>query len=468
MSPACSSRMPTRSGWRPGCGGIGDGGVLRGEGPDQLLDSPLLGQGPGQVAGLLQQAADPVVADGQLTAVVGDVGVFGGQRPSAPGLPLLGQGPGQVAGLLHQAAELVVVWRGRGGRRARPSVAGEGLAHPRGPAEGRQRPASSRSPRGHRRHCGGRSPGPGGPRPSPLAPSPAARPAHRASWCAARAPAWSPSLEGFLAQAVQCPRQLDLLRRAGAGRRRQLAADRHRLAVRLQRLGLLADPVDQLAQLRVRLGQHRLRAGIGLAPQQLAQPVVEPPRRTQQLVPQRPQPVLLQRSSSSTPPLNDRIASRASSNRACTWAWPASAWASSEFGVGAVQLGVLGVEPPVGRVLHGDRRGRADDDRQHDRRRQRRDRRPPPAPQPGPLGRPDPPRRDRAALQPGVQVVGQGLGRRVAPPRVLLQALQADRLQVAGHAALSLRGGSGGRFRTASIVSTTVSPPNGARPVSRA
>ena len=30
---------------------------------------------------------------------------------------------------------------------------------------------------------------------------------------------------------------------------------------------------------------------------------------------------------------------------------------------------------------------------------------------------------------------------------------------------MSLRGGSGGRFRTASIVSTTLSPPNGARPV---
>ena len=48
-----------------------------------------------------------------------------------------------------------------------------------------------------------------------------------------------------------------------------------------------------------------------------------------------------------------------------------------------------------------------------------------------PLGGADAPRRDRPALQPGAQVVGQGLGRRVAAARVLLQALQADRLQVA-------------------------------------
>ena len=56
----------------------------------------------------------------------------------------------------------------------------------------------------------------------------------------------------------------------------------------------------------------------------------------------------------------------------------------------------------------------------------------------------------------------------VAPPRVLLQALQADRLQVARRpGALSRGGGSGGRVRApASSVSTTLSPPNGGRPVS--
>jgi hypothetical protein len=91
-----------------------------------------------------------------------------------------------------------------------------------------------------------------------------------------------PSLPALL---VQRPGQRDPLRHASLRPRRQLAADRHRLPERLQRLRPLADPVDQLSQLQVRLGQHRLRGGVGLATEQAAEPVVEPPSRSQQLVP---------------------------------------------------------------------------------------------------------------------------------------------------------------------------------------
>ena len=82
-------------------------------------------------------------------------------------------------------------------------------------------------------------------------------------------------------------------------------------------------------------------------------------------------------------------------------------------------------------ALHGDHRRRAADGGQQNGRRQRGHGRPPLAPEPRPLGRPDPARGDRPRVEPGAQVVGQRLGRGVPPPRVLLQALQADRLQVA-------------------------------------
>ncbi len=48
-----------------------------------------------------------------------------------------------------------------------------------------------------------------------------------------------------------------------------------------------------------------------------------------------------------------------------------------------------------------------------------------------PFPRRDRPRRDRHARPPPLQVIGQGLGRAVPPRRLFLQALQADRLQVA-------------------------------------
>src|SRR5262249_40282323 len=69
--------------------------------------------------------------------------------------------------------------------------------------------------------------------------------------------------------------------------------------------------------------------------------------------------------------------------------------------------------------------------RQHDRRRDRGNGWLPLAPEPRPLGRPDPARSDRARVEPATQVVGQRLCRRVPPPRVLRQALQADRLEIA-------------------------------------
>src|SRR5262249_55649347 len=73
---------------------VGDLGVLGGQGPVQLLGPPLLGQGPGQVARLLQQAADPAVADGQLAAVGGGGGGAGGPGPApALGTPAARPGP---------------------------------------------------------------------------------------------------------------------------------------------------------------------------------------------------------------------------------------------------------------------------------------------------------------------------------------------------------------------------------------
>ena len=59
------------------------------------------------------------MADGQVAAVFGDLGVLGGQGPAqllAP--PLLGQRPGQVAGRLEQARRPSCGSRpGRGGIR---------------------------------------------------------------------------------------------------------------------------------------------------------------------------------------------------------------------------------------------------------------------------------------------------------------------------------------------------------------
>ena len=75
-------------------------------------------------------------------------------------------------------------------------------------------------------------------------------------------------------------------------------------------------------------------------------------------------------------------------------------------------------------------------------------------PSPGPLNRPFPdgdrPRLDRHATEPVVEIIGQGRGRVVAPSRVLLQALQADDLQVARNGAVERRGS--GRRRLADLL----------------
>ena len=82
------------------------------------------------------------------------------------------------------------------------------------------------------------------------------------------------------------------------------------------------------------------------------------------------------------------------------------------------------------RTVDADRRGHQQD--RH--RRQRRGQRPVPlAPPPAPLPARHRPGRHRPAGQEPAQVVGQRRGRRVPAGRVLLQALQAHRLQVAGH-----------------------------------
>ena len=89
-------------------------------------------------------------------------------------------------------------------------------------------------------------------------------------------------------------------------------------------------------------------------------------------------------------------------------------------------------------------------------------------PHPEPHDRADRPGRDRLAAEPAVEVVGQRLGRGVAAPRVLLQALQADHLQVARAAAGCSRDG---RLRRAVRGPARASRApsrraNGARPVS--
>ena len=71
-------------------------------------------------------------------------------------------------------------------------------------------------------------------------------------------------------------------------------------------------------------------------------------------------------------------------------------------------------------------------------------------PHPEPHDRADRPGRDRLAAEPAVEVVGQRLGRGVAVPRVLLQALQADHFQVARQ--LRVQPGRGLRRAVADLV----------------
>ncbi len=78
-------------------------------------------------------------------------------------------------------------------------------------------------------------------------------------------------------------------------------------------------------------------------------------------------------------------------------------------------------------------------------------------------GRPSP---DRTMVEPRFQVVRQFAGTQVTSVRLLLQALQADRFQVARHPARSRPIAVGGFSRTCTRICTGVSPSNGGRPVS--
>ena len=73
---------------------------------------------------------------------------------------------------------------------------------------------------------------------------------------------------------------------------------------------------------------------------------------------------------------------------------------------------------------------------------------------------------DRFARQKPTQVLRQRLRAAVALLRLLPQALQADRLQVARHLRIEPRGGTGSSRSTCSSVSSGVSAWNGGRPVS--
>ena len=75
------------------------------------------------------------------------------------------------------------------------------------------------------------------------------------------------------------------------------------------------------------------------------------------------------------------------------------------------------------------------------------------------------PRLDRPALGEPSQIVSQFHGAGVATPGLLGQALQADRLQVAGHRRRSIAPGEiGSWWSSARSVSAGVSPGNGGRP----
>ena len=111
----------------------------------------------------------------------------------------------------------------------------------------------------------------------------------------------------------------------------------------------------------------------------------------------------------------------------------------------------------------GDTRHRHHQD--EDRCKQARHRLVPPRPPPRPLQRGRPPRLDRSPLKEPPQVVAEVRRRAVPPCRLLAEALQADRLQVAhGSPGRSERGATGSDSRTRCKVSASVSPRNGVRP----
>ena len=101
----------------------------------------------------------------------------------------------------------------------------------------------------------------------------------------------------------------------------------------------------------------------------------------------------------------------------------------------------LRLDPPLELLpLHPECPADGQADQDEDRHHQRRPRRVPPAPPPGALQRADPPRLDRPPLHEPPHVLDQCPRVGVPPPRIFVQALQADRLQVARHLRVQPRG----------------------------
>ena len=90
----------------------------------------------------------------------------------------------------------------------------------------------------------------------------------------------------------------------------------------------------------------------------------------------------------------------------------------------------------------------------------------PPGPLPRALERADPARLDRHAVEEPAEVIGQLQRRSISTRRLLLQALQADRLEVSGTVRVDLRGGVGSWRPIFSMISIGSSPWKGGRPVS--
>ena len=326
---------------------------------------------------------------------------------------------------------------GCSGRRGRPPHRGPGSRAPSGP-DGRppapRRP--SRSPRVPCRIPRGRTRGPGAldrrPRPG------CQRLGQRGLLVHGQRPGVVADLHGFPTQAARARASSTRAEAPDPGRRRQVAADRHRLPEGRQRLRFLADLVDQLAQLRVRLGQHRLRAGVGLALQQVAQPVVKPPGRAQQLVPQRPQPVLLQCSFLLDSRLErpDRLAGQLEprlhppvglGERRVGRVLLPDRFAKVDDG--PVQFVVLRHQRPVGPALHRQHRPETGQRHQHRRHHRRHQRPVPPRPPMGARTERLAPGRDRLVGRPPLDVLDQRPARRISILGPRRHRLEADRLE---------------------------------------
>ena len=96
----------------------------------------------------------------------------------------------------------------------------------------------------------------------------------------------------------------------------------------------------------------------------------------------------------------------------------------------------------------------------------RRDAGPPPRPLPGPFPERGRASQDRLPLLKSLEILGQSQRGGITTTRVLFQAFQADRLQIARKITLELPGESGSWLETCSSVESGVVPLNGGRPVS--